>query len=96
MVNDMKWHIYDTEHNHAPLCWDDQALEFDIEEDAINFLYSAIDNTLGTDDSACFATAFIKKDILYYDGGYLDATGLILSYDAELCENVLIKAKKDI
>ena len=31
----MKWHIFGPE--HAPLCWDGEALEFDTETDAREF-----------------------------------------------------------
>ena len=31
----------------------------------------------------------IVEDILYYDGGYLDATNLTIAYDEESCESYL-------
>ena len=43
MNRDMKWHIYDAD--HQPLCWDGQALEFDFDSDASEFLNSAIVNS---------------------------------------------------
>ena len=31
MDRNMKWHIYDV--NHQPLCWEGQALEFDFDKE---------------------------------------------------------------
>ena len=39
-IRPMKWHIFGPE--HEPLCWDGEALEFDTETDAKEFLASAI------------------------------------------------------
>ena len=66
MVRDMKFHIYNME--HQPLCWDDKALEFDYAEDAHDFLRDV--------DKEMLEGAVVVQDILYYDGGYINATDL--------------------
>lgn len=63
MIRPMKWHIYG---DGYPLCWDDQAMEWDTEEAAradweLMKLYTEPAEHLE-----------IKQGILYYDGGYLD------------------------
>lgn len=84
-VRPMKWHVYGPE-NH-PLCWNDQALEFDTNMDAREFLKSAMENSLWSEDF--WVEAEIKEDILYYDGGYMDATNLRVEWDETLEEEVL-------
>ena len=84
-VRPMKWHIYGLE-NH-PLCWDDKALEFDTNMDAREFLKTAMDNSLWSEDF--WVEAEIKEDILYYDGGYMDATNLRVVWDDDLDEEIL-------
>ena len=42
-----------------------------------------------TNEEEIYKNATVKHDILYYDGGYLDATNLTVKYDAEKCENYL-------
>ena len=86
MDRNMKWHIYDAD--HQPLCWDGQALEFDFDSDASEFLNSAIVNS--EHDIEFYSEAEIKQDILYYDGGYLNATHLRVVWDEETDETVLI------
>lgn len=82
----MKWHIYGPE-NH-PLCWDDQALEFDTNMDAREFLKSAMDNSLL--DEEFWVEVEIEENILYYDGGYLDATNFRVEWDGDNCEAILV------
>ena len=77
----MMYHIYNVNVPHRPLCWDDLALEFEHEEDAILFLNHI-------PDLAADPEIIVKRDILFYDGGYLDATGKIPLYDEH---NNLIK-----
>ena len=67
MVRDMKFHIYNRA--HEPLCWDDKALEFDFAEDAHDFMR---DITEGLNEEYYV----VVQDILYYDGGYINATDL--------------------
>lgn len=85
-VRPMKWHIYGPE-NH-PLCWDDQALEFDTNMDAREFLKSAMDNSLL--DEEFWVEVEIKENILYYDGGYLNATNFRVEWDGDNCEAILV------
>lgn len=86
MDRGMKWHIYDAD--HQPLCWDGQVLEFDFDSDASEFLNSAIANS--EHDIEFYSEAEIKQDILYYDGEYINATNLRVSWDEETDETVLI------
>ena len=71
MVRDMKFHIYNME--HEPLCWDDKALEFDFAEDAHDFLRDVDEDLLDN--------IVVVQDILYYDGGYINATNLRIVND---------------
>lgn len=82
----MKWHVYGPD--HEPLCWDGQALEFDTNMDAREFLASAISNSVWSEDF--WVDAEIEEDILYYDGGYINATELLVGWDDENCEEILI------
>lgn len=80
----MKFHIYDCE--HYPLCWDNQALEFDTIESAREFFASAIAEGLlmsGVED------AVIVEDILYWDDGHLNATNMRIVFDPEECDHQL-------
>ena len=74
MEREMKFHIYNME--HEPLCWGEKALEFDTFKSALRFLYEvdAINRDLVVD-------AVINEDILYYDGGYINATDLRIHND---------------
>ena len=72
MERTMKWHIYNMD--HEPLCWDFQALEFDAREDAEKFLKS-IPISAFEDEKP-----IIVEDILYYDDGYIDATGCVVEF----------------
>lgn len=71
MDRDMKWHIYNME--HEPLCWDNKALEFDSPEDAHDFLRDV--------DDALLDGVVVVQDILFYDGGYINATDLRIVND---------------
>ena len=71
MVRDMKFHIYNME--HEPLCWKDKALEFDFAEDAHDFLRDVDEDLLDN--------VVVVQDILYYDGGYINATDLRIRGD---------------
>jgi hypothetical protein len=77
----MKYHIYNAKYGSEPLCADDKAVEFDNCEAAKRFANSVIENT-----DFDMEDAYIKKDILYYDGGYIDATNLIVNEEEELEE----------
>lgn len=71
MERDMKWHIYNME--HELLCWNDKALEFDFPEDAHDFLRDVNEDLL--------EGAVVVQDILFYDGGYINATDLRIVND---------------
>lgn len=71
MIRDMKFHIYNIE--HEPLCWGDKALEFDFAEDAHDFLRDVDEDLLDG--------IVVVQDILYYDGGYINATDLRIRDD---------------
>lgn len=63
----MKWHILNT-YDDTPLCWGDRCIEFNTEVDARKFY-----------DSMSYAKqidAYIKECIMYYDGGYVNLSGL--------------------
>lgn len=77
----MKYHIYNTRYDNNPICVDGKAAEFDNWEAAERFVKSVIENT-----DFDMEDAYIKQDILYYDGGYIDATNLIINEEEELEE----------
>jgi len=79
MIKEKKWHIYH-KRTGEPLCWDEKALEFDTREDTEVFLYSIILNYLG-DVEDFDKNVEIKEDILFYDDGYLNATGFVVERD---------------
>lgn len=82
-IPSMKWHIFN-EHDE-PLCWDDQALEFDTKESAERFLHSYVDAMYDDRyDEYCqtFGVEF-KNCILYYDGGHLNATNKIIVFEED-------------
>ena len=81
MERDMKFHIYNME--HEPLCWEDKALEFDFAEDAHDFLRDVDEDLL----EGCV----VVQDILFYDGGYINATDLRIQFDDETREEILVK-----
>lgn len=72
MERTMKWHIYNMD--HEPLCWEDKALEFDTRKDAEKFLDS-IPTSKFEDEMP-----IIVEDILYYDGGYMNASGYVVEF----------------
>lgn len=74
----MKYHIYNTKYDNNPICVNGKAAEFDNWEAAERFAKSVIENT-GFD----MEYAYIKQDILHYDGGYIDATKLIINEEEE-------------
>lgn len=69
----MAWYIFNKD-NDRPLCWDEPCLEFTTEADAIRFLNALWDIPTVADD---FSNAEIRQCIYYYDGGKMDASGLI-------------------
>ena len=71
MERDMKFHIYNME--HEPLCWEGKALEFDYAEAAHDFLRDV--------DEALLEGCVVVQDILFYDGGYINATDLRIVND---------------
>jgi hypothetical protein len=71
MERDKKFHIYNME--HEPLCWENQALEFDFAEDAHDFLRDV--------DEDLIEGCVVVQDILFYDGGYINATDLRIVND---------------
>jgi hypothetical protein len=77
----MKYHIYNRLRGYEPLTAEGRALEFDNEESALRFILSVKDNT-----DFDLLGAYVMEDILYYDGGYLDATNLIINKDGDLEE----------
>ena len=81
MERDMKWHIYNME--HEPLCWENKALEFDTLESANKFLKDV--EKVISEDGGILDNAIIVEDILYYDSGYINATGMSV-VDDELVE----------
>ena len=85
MERDMKWHIYNME--HEPLCWEDKALEFDFAEDAHDFLRDV-------DELMILEDAIVVQDILFYDGGYINATDLRIQFNDETGEEILVKMEE--
>lgn len=79
MIKEMKWHIYHVM-TGEPLCWDEKALEFDTKESSEDFLGSIILNCYGNVEDFD-KHAIVKEDILYYDGGYLNATDYLVERD---------------
>lgn len=82
----MKWHIYNEKFPSLPLTWDGAALEFDTKEDAEMFIASL---PITEDNEGAYA----KECILFYDGGYLNATGKIMAYDIG-GEEILVEVTK--
>lgn len=86
-VRDMKWHIWSSKLEEYPLCWEDKALEFDTEADARSFLEYAI--RASEHNEEFYKDVVVSESILYYDGGYIDATNLRVCWDFSLEDNVL-------
>lgn len=78
---DFYFHIYNRKGCNYPLTVNGRALEFDTFSSATRFLHSVEKNT-DFDTSP----AMIKKDCLYYDGLYIDATNCIINENGELTE----------
>lgn len=74
MEKTSKYHIYDQ--NHSPLCWTGYALEFNTFQSAERFIRS-IDSLIDRD---IIDNAIIVDDILFWDGGYIDASNLVAHY----------------
>lgn len=82
MERPIKWHIWENKDKKYPLCWGKEALEFDTKEAAETFLNS-IKETENAYVYQFYLNSFIDKSILYYDGGYLNATNKRVIYDEE-------------
>ena len=78
---DMFYHIYNKYSIGHPLTMNGRALEFDNVDSAVRFLDSVRKNT-----SFDLEHAIILRDILYYDGLYIDATNCIVDENGELVE----------
>ena len=85
-MREMKWHIYNEKFPAQPLTWEGAALEFDTKEDAERFIASL---PITEDNDDTYAT----KGILFYDGGYLNATGKIIEYGTD-GEEILMEVIK--
>jgi hypothetical protein len=85
-MREMKWHIYNEKFPAQPLTWDGAALEFDTKEDAERFIASL---PITKDNDGAYAT----EGILFYDGGYLNATSKIMEYDID-GEEILVEVIK--
>lgn len=82
MIRDMKWYIYSNSEDGYPLCTDeDKVLEFDTEESVKRFYNSVMKEW---DFPEEFRTWTIKHCILYYDGGYFNATNYIVNEEREV------------
>ena len=84
MDREMKFHIYNRA--HEPLCWDDKTLEFDFAEDAHDFMR---DINEGLNEEYYV----VVQDILYYDGGYINATGLRIQWEENIEDCILVKVE---
>ena len=82
-----KWHIWNNSDKKYPLCWGDRALEFDTKDQALEFLHSAIETCSSDDDF--WKDNIIDEDILYYDGGYINASNMVAWYHPKKCNVVL-------
>lgn len=82
-----KWHIWNNSDKKYPLCWGDRALEFDTKDQALEFLHSAIETCSSDDDF--WKDNIIDEDILYYDGGYINASNMVAWYHPKKCDIVL-------
>ena len=85
-MREMKWHIYNEKFPAQPLTWDGAALEFDAKEDAEKFIASL---PITEDNDGAYAT----EGILFYAGGYLNATGKIIEYGTD-GEEILVEVTK--
>ena len=78
---DMHYHIYNRYNMGHPLTMNGRALEFDNAEAACRFLKSVRENT-----DFHLKDAIALRDILYYDGLYIDATNCIVDKSGGLVE----------
>lgn len=78
---DMHYHIYNRYNMGHPLTMNGRALEFDNAEAACRFLKSVRENT-----DFDLKDAIALRDILYYDGLYIDATNCIVDKSGGLVE----------
>jgi hypothetical protein len=78
---EMFYHIYNKYSIGHPLTMNGRALEFDNVDSAVRFLDSVRKNT-----NFDLEHAIILRDILYYDGLYIDATNCIVDENGELTE----------
>lgn len=78
---DMFYHIYNRYSMGHPLTMNGRALEFDNAEAACRFLNSVRENT-----DFDLKDAIALRDILYYDGLYIDATNCVVNKSGELVE----------
>lgn len=78
---EMFYHIYNKYSIGHPLTMNGRALEFDNVDSAVRFLDSVRKNT-----NFDLEHAIILRDILYYDGLYIDATNCIVNENGELTE----------
>ena len=78
---DMHYHIYNRYSMGHPLTMNGRALEFDNIEAAFRFLKSVRENT-----DFDLEDAIVLKDILYYDGLYIDATNCVVGKSGGLVE----------
>lgn len=87
----MKYHIYNTD--GIALYWDEDVLEFDTYESAARFLESAMKNSEHLEDF--WTGTNIQKDILFVNGSgtHLDATNLIVEWDDDNDECVLMEVR---
>lgn len=78
MIRPMKWHIYHDENKDGafPLCWESMAIEFDSEENALQF---------AKEHPEIGSEYFVKENILYHDGGYITefAVRQLIALEAE-------------
>lgn len=71
-MREMKWHIFNEDNN--PLCLEDRAIEFDTEEEAVDFFLTFFGEI--TKENC----PNIVQGILYYDGGYCHYPEEVLGY----------------
>ena len=84
----LKYHIYNKD--GEPLCWNNQAIDFDDYDSAHDFLLTAEMLT-----GNVYEPYEIKEDILYYDGGHINLTGYIPKWsEPEGDELILVERKK--
>ena len=83
MSRPMKYHIYNLD--NYPLCFGEQALEFDTREQAFDFASNVFEYKEDYN---------LVEDILFYDDGYLDASNLMPIIDPETQDVILISKEE--